>query len=423
MAHPLIISRLRFVVRMLFRRGPLHPRWRVAVAVAVIGGLLTAPLPDGGTVGAAMASLGREWTVCVVHGRPPEPGWRDAGTTAVSTAADLEQTEPTVDGLPVIVPRLQVPSVESAARVHPVRSGRSGSRPRSVRVAVIDSGVRADHPDVAAVRPGLDLVNPCGDGRQDVTGHGTMVAGVMSSVSYGASPRVEVLPVRISLHNGHHLPWMSAAAVVYATNEGADIINMSYANQRRRASLVERAAMRYAANRGVALVAAAGNDPDRPAGYPAAYPETLSVTSIDSDGRLSLFAARRGAIDVAAPGSRVLTLWPDGSARVASGTSLATPVASAAIAQLLLTEPSLSGTDAVGLLRSTSGAPRYPASEPHFGALDVSGALTSLCRPVDACRQDGDLLVDRASVGPAFLSHDSPAAAVGQPRSGQGAGR
>lgn len=416
MAHPLIISRLRFLVRMVLRRGPLHPRWRFAVTVAVIGGLLTTPLPDGGTIGTAVASLGREWTVCVVDGRPPDPAWRDAGTAPVTTTPNLEQAEPTVDGLPVIVPRLQMPSVESAAHVHPDRH----SRPRSVRVAVIDSGVRADHPDVAAVRPGIDLVNPCGDGRQDVTGHGTMVAGVMSSVSYGASPRVDVLPVRISLHNGHHLPWMSAAAVVYATNHGADIINMSYANQRRRPSLVERAAMRYAAHRGVALVAAAGNDPDRPAGYPAAYPETLSVTSIDSHGDLSLFAARRGVIDIAAPGSRVLTLWPDGTVRVASGTSLATPVASAAIAQLLLTEPSLSGTEAVELLRSSTSAPRYPESEPHFGVLDVSGALTSLCRPVGACQKDRDPPVHGAS---AFLPPGSPAAAIAQPLSGEGAGR
>lgn len=417
-AHPLIISRLRFLVRMLFRRGPLHPRWRVAVAVAVVGGLLTTPLPEGGTIGTAVASLGREWTACVVDGQPPDPAWHEADPARVTTTPDLEQAEPTVDGLPVIVPRLQMPGVASAAHVHP---DRPDSHPRSVRVAVVDSGVRADHPDVAAVRPGLDLVNPCGDGRQDVTGHGTMVAGVMSSVTYGASPRVDVLPVRISLHNGHHLPWMSAAAVVYATNHGADIINMSYANQRRRPSLVERTAMRYAAHRGVALVAAAGNDPDRPAGYPAAYPETLSVTSTDSDGNLSLFAARRGVIDVAAPGSRVLTLWPDGSARLASGTSLATPVASAAIAQLLLTEPSLSGTDAVELLRNSTSAPRYPESEPHFGVLDVSGALTRLCRPVGACQEQRDL--HGASIGPALLPRGSPAAAIAQPLSGEGAGR
>lgn len=396
----------------------MHPRWRSAVTVAVIGGLLTTPLPDGGTIGTAVASLGREWTVCVADGRPPHPAWRDAGTAPVTTTPDLEQAEPTVDGLPVIVPRLQMPSVESAAHGHP---DRPDSRPRSVRVAVVDSGVRADHPDVAAVRPGLDLVNPCGDGRQDVTGHGTMVAGVMSSVSYGASPGVDVLPVRISLHNGHHLPWMSAAAVVYATNHGADIINMSYANQRRRPSLVERAAMRYAAHRGVALVAAAGNDPDRPAGYPAAYPETLSVTSIDSEGDLSLFAARRGTIDIAAPGSRVLTLSPDGSVRVASGTSLATPVVSAAIARLLLTEPSLSGTDAVELLRSSASAPRYPEAEPRFGVLDVRGALTSLCHPVGPCQEERDL--HGASVGPAFLPRSSPAAAITRPLAREGAGR
>jgi subtilisin family serine protease len=354
--------------------------------MGVLLAVATTPVPGGDTVGTTATSLGREWAACALEGRALKPAWRRQTSTGRATdGPSLERAEPAVADLPVVVPRLQVPTAQPAGEPHP---DRPGSVPRSVRVAVIDSGVQADHPDVGAVRPGLDLLNPCGDGRQDVTGHGTMVAGVMSSATYGASPRVDVLPVRISLDNGRHLSWASAVAVVYATNKGADIINMSYANQGRGASVVERAALRYAASRGVALVAAAGNDPDRPAGYPAAYPETLSVTSINSDGELSRFAARRGAIDVAASGSRVLTLWPDGSVRVASGTSMAAPVVSAAIAQLLLTDPSLSGAEAVELLRSFTSAPRYPKLAPRFGALDVPGALTALCHTIGGCVEE-----------------------------------
>lgn len=380
-----LISRLRWELRARLRRGLLHPRWRRAVALGVVVGLLTMPLPGGDTVSNAATSLAKEWWYCGVDGRPPQPAWQEATTTTTREGPRLDEAQPTVDGLPVVVPRQEVPTIRPAARAHP---DRPGTHPRTVRMAVIDSGVVADHPDVGVVRPGLDLLNPCGDGRQDVTGHGTMVAGVMSSVSYGASPRVEILPVRISLDNGRHLPWASAAAVVYATRHGADVINMSYANQRRPPSLVERAAMAYAAGEGVALVAASGNNPELPAGYPAAYPDTLSVTSTNSDGELSLFAARHGEIDVAAPGSRVLTLWPDGSVRVASGTSLAAPVVSAAIAQLLLTDPELSGAQAVELLRGATGEPRYPAPEPTFGTLDVGAALTTLCRAIGGCQQD-----------------------------------
>lgn len=401
-AHSLTVARLRVHLRTSLRRGPLHPRWRQAVIITVVAGLLTTPLPDGGTVGTAATSLGQEWIACLVDGRPPNPAWHEVTTDPTATESDPKPPHPNVDGLPVLVPRLQMPSFQPAEQAHP---DRPDTHPRSVRVAVIDSGIRADHPEVTAVRPGLDLINPCGDGRQDVTGHGTMVAGVISSVSYGAAPRVDVLPVRISMYNGRHLPWVSAAAVVYAANHGADVINMSYANQHRRASLVERAAMRYARQRGVALVAAAGNDADRPAGYPAAYPETLSVTSIDSNGELSLFAARRGPIDVAAPGSRVLTLWPDGSMRVASGTSMAAPVVSAAIAKLLLTDPSLSGAEAVELVRQSTSAPRYPESEPHFGVLDVGGALTALCHRLGTCHEDQEPITGSAASGSAPQPH------------------
>lgn len=394
MAHPLTVARLSALLRTSLRRGPLHPRWRHAVAVGAIVGLVTAPLPGGGTVGAAVASLGQEWTACLVHGRPPEPAWHALPTHPTPPEPDRPLPQPSADGVPVLVPRLQMPGATPASQAS---SDKLASRRRSVRVAVIDSGVQAGHPDVTAVRPGLDLVNPCGDGQQDVTGHGTMVAGVISSVSYGAAPRVDVLPVRISMYNGRHLPWVSAAAVVYATHSGADVINMSYANQHRPASLVERAAMRYAARRGVALVAAAGNDPGRRAGYPAAYPETLSVTSVDADGDLSRFAARRGVIDIAAPGSRVLTLWPDGSARVASGTSMAAPVVSAAITKLLLADPSLSGAEAVRLLRESASPRRLSERAAQFGVLDVRGALRTWCRTVDGCQDQPRPIADGAT--------------------------
>ncbi len=375
------LSHALTALRARLRRGVLAPPVRRAAALGVIAGLLTSPLPGGeDTVGTAAGSLAKEWAACAIDEAPPQGAWHHADLTTYDEPRDWDQG--TIEGLPVVVPRERMPAPPLSQLPRP---DREGSVPRPVRVAVIDSGVAADHPDVGVVRPGLDLLNPCGDGRQDVTGHGTTVAGVISSSSYGAAPAVEIIPVRTALDSGRHLPSLSAAAVVWATHAGADVITMSYTSQHRGPRMLEQQALRYARSHGVALVAAAGNDPSRPAGYPAAYPETLSVTSVDASGELSLFAAREGAIDVAAPGSRVVTLWPDGSVRVASGTSLATPVVASTIAQMLWADPSLTGAGAVELLRGREREARWPAVNPTFGPLDVHEVVRAACQTVGTC--------------------------------------
>jgi|GEM_PF-2926394 len=413
-------------LRARLRRGVLAPRVRRAVALGVLAGLLTSPLPGAdGTVGTAAGSLAQEWVACAVDGAPPEGTWQQAEISRVEQP--LEHEGSAVDGLPVVVPQQRMPAPPLTQLPQP---DRGESVPRPVRVAVIDSGVAADHPEVGVVRPGLDLLNPCGDGRQDVTGHGTTVAGVIASTSYGAAPAVEIIPVRTALDNGLHPPSFSAAAVVWATHAGADIITMSLTNQRRGPSLLEQRAMQHARANGVALVAAAGNDPSRPAGYPAAYPETLSVTSVDPDGELSLFAARQGAVDVAAPGSRVVTLWPDGSVRTASGTSLATPVVASTIAQMLWADPSLTGAGAVEMLRAHDPEPRWPALNPSFGVLDVQQVLQMACETVGSCPSAED--AEREAVEQALDETDrdggdgtwaaSEHPATGTPRSTLGGG-
>lgn len=336
-------------------------------------------------------SLVREWWDCLVHGEEPAPQAAVAAAYA-RHAQQLRQRRDipveAVDALPIVTPREHVPA---ALFPHP---DRPSTVPRRLVVAVVDSGVSRSHPDVAEARvlPGVDVINPCGDGRQDVTGHGTAVAGVLLSSQHGAAPGVEILPVRISLVTGKHHAWASAAGIVAATRAGADVINMSYTNQRSGPSLVEWLAVRYAESRGVAMVAAAGNNPHLPVGYPAAYPSVLSVTAVDGSGELSAYAARLGSVDVAAPGSRVLTLSSDGAFRTASGTSLASPIVAASVGHLLQTAPQLSGPDAVAAIRESSHSTPNPAqSLTGIGSFNLSNALAGVCRLAHACAFSGVL--------------------------------
>jgi hypothetical protein len=366
------------------------------------------------TVRLSGVSLLHELRACLVHGAPPQT--QPAVALRQARLAQEMRQRSGIPGeavdLPVVEPRGQIPL---ALMPHP---DRPGSVPRRVVVAVIDSGVAAAHPDVSGARilPGVDIVNPCGDGRQDVTGHGTAVAGVLVPSSHGAAPGVDILPVRISLATGRHHSWASAAGIVAATNRGADVINMSYTNQSAGPSLVEWLAVRYASARGVALVAAAGNNPHRPAGFPAAYPSVLSVTAVNGHGVLSSYSAREGNIDVAAPGSRVLTLAPDGGMRTASGTSLATPIVTASLAHLLQTDPGLAGAEAVAAVQeSTTPAQPAAAVAHHFGAFNLSRALAGVCRLASVCQFTGTIHRSHVPSGPA-IGDPARAPTPGEPR-------
>jgi hypothetical protein len=365
------------------RRSPW--RWRDLVVLALILAQLSAALLlRDAELRLGAESLVNELADCALRGEQPGPQLELLAARRAEQRARMGERavaagqEPRL--LPVVQPRGQV---RAQADPHP---DRPHTMPRRVVVAVLDSGVTASHPDIGErhVLPGIDLVNPCGNGHQDVTGHGTAVAGVLLSGHHGAAPQVDVLPIRISLATGRHSSLASAVGIVLATRRGADIINMSYTAQRRRPSLLEWAAVRYADAHGVALVAAAGNDPTRPAGFPAAYPQVLSVTAVDGTGELSAYAARTGHIDVAAPGSRVLTLSPDGSVRVASGTSLSAPIVSASLVHLLRADPAVSPPRAVAMVRETAEPEELVARR--FGTFNFSAALTGICALASACQ-------------------------------------
>lgn len=232
------------------------------------------------------------------------------------------------------------------------------SRGAGVRVAVIDTGIDATHPDLLGrVASGYDFVNDDPDPFDD-HGHGTRMAGIVAAVAdngegvAGVAPEAELLPVKVLDGDGYGSYSGVASGIVYAADHGARVLNLSLAGPTR--SSVLEAAVDYATARGALVIAAAGNyGSDLPA-YPAAARGAVAVSAINADDAHPAFSNYGSWIAVAAPGVDIVTTSIAHGYASTSGTSPAAAFVSGACALLLAAEPSLSGAAAVD--RVTDGA-------------------------------------------------------------------
>ena len=199
----------------------------------------------------------------------------------------------------------------------------------SVLVAVVDSGIDWNHPDLAAnyVALGYDWVNNDSDPMDDY-GHGTHCAGVIAavinnSIGIAGLAKVSVMAEKgLSARGYGYEDWL-ANAIIHAVDQGANIISMSWGSYFHSELIYE--AIQYAYNTGVLLVAAAGNDAWSLKHYPAAYNEVIAVSATDEFDEPAKFTNFGDWIDVAAPGVRIYsTVWND-SYDYMSGTSMSTP--------------------------------------------------------------------------------------------------
>ncbi len=195
-----------------------------------------------------------------------------------------------------------------------------------ITVAVIDSGICATHPDlVGRALPGKSYVST---DTHDEFGHGCSVAGVIAANIdndigiAGIAPNVKILPLKVLNAQGVGSYSDVAAAIVFAADNGARIINLSLGGPSASALLED--AVNYAVNKGVLLIGAAGNTSSAQTLYPAAYAPVVAVGSVDSNLQRSSFSS--STVDLYAPGRDILTTSSDGSTRRVTGTSFAAPV-------------------------------------------------------------------------------------------------
>jgi subtilisin family serine protease len=256
-----------------------------------------------------------------------------------------------------------------------------------VVIAVLDSGIDASHPDLPRLAPGHDFVNDDADPDDDL-GHGTEVAGAIGARfgngvgASGVCPGCTLMPVKvIDGVSGVASDADIVAGIVWATDHGADVINLSLAGPEYSRALED--GVRYATSRGVVVVAAGGNDGTATKQYPAASEGVVGVAASNDRNGLYDFSNHGVHLDVAAPGC-VYTTFRRGAYGEACGTSIAAPLVAGIAGLLRSRRPGLSGDQVASLLGE--GARRGLGLDVEDGLVDARQALTlaDALSPADA---------------------------------------
>lgn len=198
-----------------------------------------------------------------------------------------------------------------------------------VKVAVLDTGVDPDHPDLQAAI--LDTVDFTGDGIEDANGHGTHCAGIiaarLNNVGFvGVAPKCDLLIAKVLANNGSGAYQWITSGIDWAVAKGAHIISMSLGGPVSADILFT--AIHAALVKNVFVVCAAGNDGSlyqNSIGFPGRYGGVITVAAHDQNGNRSGFSSSGGELDVMAPGSDIWSTYKNGGWASLSGTSMATP--------------------------------------------------------------------------------------------------
>jgi serine protease len=258
----------------------------------------------------------------------------------------------------------------------------------SVTVGVVDQGIKYDHPDLdgnmdgSVSNYGRDFVDDDSDPYPDVLAdeyHGTHVGGIAAAeIDNGEGVtgigNSSVLSGRALSEEGSGSTSDIADAITWAADQGADVINLSLGGGGYTDTMKN--AVSYATDNGALVVAAAGNDGQGSVSYPAAYSECLAVSALDPDETLASYSNYGSDIELAAPGTNVLSTWTDDDYDKISGTSMATPVV-AGVAALTLAVHDLTNAELRSHLKSTAVDVGLSSDEQGSGRVDAGNAVTT----------------------------------------------
>ncbi|MAT95446.1 MAG: hypothetical protein CME59_23000 [Halioglobus sp.] len=327
-----------------------------------------------------------------------------------------------------------------------------GADPTPVTVAVIDSGLDADHPDLQGMvwrnsgeTPdngiddddnglvddvnGWNFIHNNSDTR-DAAGHGTIVAGIIGAVPNngigiaGVNPWARIMPIKVTNYHGLGSSVDIAAGVSYAVRNGAKVINISMGGHA--FSETEQAAIIYAQENDVLVVVAAGNDGTDAAGvWPAALDNVITVAALAPGDARAAYSNWGAPVDIAAPGSNILSLrarYTDplafasadyqpgdnivGDRRIlyhVSGTSFAAPFVAGVASLIRAYSPELDAASVRRMLLQSAADLGKPGVDPltGYGLLDAAAALSlspdffieALIQQPQPVQKDGEVVV------------------------------
>ncbi|MFJ8433658.1 type VII secretion-associated serine protease mycosin [Kitasatospora sp. NPDC094019] len=279
------------------------------------------------------------------------------------------------------------------------------SKGQGVTVAVIDSGFKLDHPDLAGqLLPGKDFSGLPGGVGSFTESHGTEMASVIvgsgkgmgGGGAYGLAPAAKVLPIKI--RNNDNATGVTGAeflkqidqGIVYAADQGAKVINISQAMPAALMSAADVAdlkmAVDHAAAKGALIVAGVGNSAQsgNPLEYPAALPGVVGVGAVGRDGTVTAESEQGPQVDLAAPGFEIYNACTGPSGYCKShGTSNSTAIVSAAAALLWSVHPDWSANQIARVLINTAGKPTDGSNRNDIVGYGIVRPRVALTEPGD----------------------------------------
>ncbi|HEX5433274.1 MAG TPA: S8 family serine peptidase [Candidatus Angelobacter sp.] len=207
------------------------------------------------------------------------------------------------------------------------------------------------------------------DGSYPEFGHGTMVAGIVHLVA----PTAKIMPLKAFRADGTSNLSDIVQAIYYAANNGANVISMSFSTAQSSPSL--QAAIQYALNKNVTLVASAGNDGIKTLVFPASYGGVEGIGSTTDSDQISAFSNfGSGVVLFAAPGEGVITTFPGGGYAAGWGTSFSAPMVAGAAALVLQARPNARPGDVTNALSKAVQISNLGG----YGRIDLFQSLTNL---------------------------------------------
>jgi len=212
---------------------------------------------------------------------------------------------------------------------------------KNVKIAILDSGIDLNHPDLkgANIIKTINFIDP-NKPAFDETGHGTFIAGIIAAQNnnfgiVGIAPDAEIFILKILNKKLEGKVDLVIRALDWCIKNKINIVNMSFSTSSDNPKL--RKAVSKAAKHGIIIVASARNSFGSKAGFPASYPEVISVASVNYKNQISLFSSQ-GKIDFCSYGENILSTTKNQSYKLSSGNSVAAAHLTGMIA-LILSKP------------------------------------------------------------------------------------
>lgn len=271
--------------------------------------------------------------------------------------------------VPYGIPQIKADAVQS-----------SGVKGSGVKVAVLDTGIDASHEDLN-VAGGASFISSEPNPFIDGDSHGTHVAGTVAALNnstgvLGAAPDVSLYAVKVLDSSGSGTYSGIAQGIEWAVDNGMDVINMSLGGSQGSTALQQ--AVDQAYNKGVVVVAAAGNSGTKgkrnTIGYPAKYSSVIAVGAVDAANSRASFSSVGSELEVMAPGVSILSTVPGNKYASFNGTSMASPHVAGAAALILSKYPNMSNIEVRNRLKNTAvrlGDPFYYGA----GLINVQAAI------------------------------------------------